>query len=106
MHPHDADTLYVLPLEPATRTCPDAAPAVWRSENGGASWRKLTKGLPKKGSFFTVQRDAMHNDELKSPALYFGTTTGQLWIGRDGGEEWTCLFDSLPPIHCVKVAVV
>jgi hypothetical protein len=29
----------------------------------------------------------MSIDELKSPALYFGTTTGQLWIGRDGGEE-------------------
>ena len=41
-----------------------------------------------------------------SPALYFGTTTGQLWIGRDGGERWECLFDALPPIHCVKVAVI
>jgi hypothetical protein len=47
-----------------------------------------------------------HIDALKSPALCFGTTTGQLLIGRDGGEEWSCLFDSLPPIHCVKVAVV
>ena len=26
-------------------------------------------------------------DDLKSPALYFGTTTGGLWMGRDGGEE-------------------
>jgi hypothetical protein len=48
----------------------------------------------------------MDIDELKSPALYFGTTTGQLWIGRDGGEKWECLFDALPPIHNVKVAVV
>ena len=106
VHPHDPDTVYVLPLEPMTRTCPGAAPAVWRSEDGGASWKKLTRGLPKKDSFFTVQRDAMDIDELKSPALYFGTTTGQLWIGRDGGEDWQCLFDSLPPIHNVKVAVV
>ena len=48
----------------------------------------------------------MDIDELKSPALYFGTTTGQLWIGRDGGEKWERLFDSLPPIHNVKVGVV
>jgi photosystem II stability/assembly factor-like uncharacterized protein len=106
VHPHDADTVYVLPLVPETRTCPEGAPAVWRSEDGGASWKRLARGLPKKDTFFTVQRDAMDVDELRSPALYFGTTTGQLWIGRDAGEEWSCLFDSLPPIHCVKVAVV
>jgi photosystem II stability/assembly factor-like uncharacterized protein len=106
VHPHDPDTVYVMPLEGMTRTCPGGAPAVWRSENGGGSWRRLARGLPRKRSYFTVQRDGMDIDELKSPALYFGTTTGQLWIGRDGGEDWSCLFDSLPPIHCVKVAVV
>jgi len=106
VHPHDPDIVYVLPLEGMTRTCPGGAPAVWRSENGGDSWKKLAKGFPKKDSYFTVLRDGMDIDELKSPALYFGTTTGQLWIGRDGGERWDCLFDSLPPINCVKVAVV
>ncbi len=106
VHPHDADTVYVVPLEPMTRACPGGAPAVYCSEDGGGSWKRLARGFPKKDAYFTVQRDAMSIDELKSPALYFGTTTGQLWIGRDGGEEWECLFDSLPPIHCVKVAVV
>jgi photosystem II stability/assembly factor-like uncharacterized protein len=106
VHPHDPDTVYVMPLEPMTRTCPGGAPAVWRSENGGEAWQRLAKGFPKKESYFTVQRDALDIDELRSPALYCGTTTGQLWLGRDGGEEWSCLFDSLPPIHCVKVGVV
>ena len=106
VHPDDPDTVYVMPLEGTTRTCPDGKPAVWRSEDGGDSWSRLARGLPKRESFFTVQRDAMDADELKDPALYFGTTTGQLWIGRDGGDDWECLFDSLPPIHCVKAAVV
>ncbi|MGE0160316.1 MAG: exo-alpha-sialidase [Gemmatimonadales bacterium] len=106
VHPHDPDTVYVLPLEPMTRTCPGGSPAVWRSENGGGSWKRLANGFPKKESFFTVQRDGMDIDELSTPALYVGTTTGQLWMGREGGESWECLFDSLPPIHCVKVAVV
>jgi photosystem II stability/assembly factor-like uncharacterized protein len=103
VHPHDVDTVYVVPLEAMTRTCPGGAPGVWRSENGGRSWKKLARGLPKKESFFTVLRDAMTMDDARSPALYFGTTTGQLWIGRDGGEKWECLFENLPPINCVKV---
>ena len=106
VHPHNPDVVYVVPLDPMTRVCPQGAPAVWRSQNGGQSWQKLSRGFPKKETFFTVLRDAMTIDELKNPALYFGTTNGQLWLGREGGEEWECLFDSLPGIHCVKVAVV
>jgi hypothetical protein len=105
VHPHDPDTVYVVPLEPMTRTCPGGAPAVWRSENGGGSWKKLTKGFAKKDAYFTVLRDGMDVDDLQAPALYLGTTTGQVWIGREGGEKWDCLFDSLPPVNCVKVAV-
>lgn len=104
-HPDDPDVVYVVPLEGMTRTCPGGSPGVWRSENGGGSWKKLAKGMPKREAYFTVLRDAMAIDDCKSPALYVGTTTGQLWIGRDGGEKWERLFDSLPPINCVKVAV-
>jgi len=106
VHPHDPDTIYVVPLEGATRTCPGGVPAVWRSDSAGASWKKLTKGFPKKQSYFTVLRDGLDIDEAKSPALYLGTTTGQLWIGRDGGEQWECQFDSLPPINVVKVGMI
>lgn len=106
VHPNNADTVYVAPLEPMTRTCPGGAPAIWRSENGGGSWKRLSRGFPKKATYFTILRDAMDADEFSTPALYFGTTTGQVWMGREGGEQWECLFDSLPPINCVKAAVV
>ena len=66
-------------------------PAVWRSEDGGDRGAGQTRASEER-ELHTVLRDAMDIDELKSPALYFGTTTGQ-WMGRDGGEEWTQLFD-------------
>jgi hypothetical protein len=106
VHPERPDTVYVMPLEPMTRACPGGRPALWRSEDGGESWSKLTAGLPKKRSYFTVLRDALDIDEQAEPALYFGTTTGQVWIGHDGGEEWECLFAALPPVFCLKVAAV
>lgn len=106
VHPHDPDTVYVVPLEPATRTCPGARPAVWRSDSAGGKWERLTNGLPKKDAWFTVLRDAMDLDDGRRPSVWFGTTTGQLWRGRDGGEDFECVASSLPPIHCVKVAVV
>ena len=107
VHPHDPDTVYVMPLD-----ADDAH--VSRRRSGRVAQRERRRlmepardaGCRRRQSYFTVLRDAMDIDELKTPALYFGTTTGQLWIGRDGGEKWECLFDSLPPIHSVKVAVV
>jgi len=35
-----------------------------------------------------------------------GVEPASLFRSTDGGDEWECLFDSLPPIHCVKVAAV
>ncbi len=45
-------------------------------------------------------------DDIGPPALYFGTTTGQLWVGHEGGKRWTQIAASLPPIYDVKVAVI
>jgi hypothetical protein len=106
VHPHGADTVYVAPLEGMTRTCPSAKPAIWRSENAGGKWQRLSDGLPKKDAWFTILRDGMDLDDGRNPSVWFGTTTGQLWRGRDGGETFECLATSLPPIHCVKVALV
>ncbi len=106
VHPRDPDTVWVMPLHPHTRTCHDAKPAVWRSEDAGATWRVQRSGLPKKEAWFTVLRDGMDVDDAKSPSLWFGTTAGRRGRGRDGGEEFELVASSLPPIHAVKAATV
>jgi hypothetical protein len=31
-----------------------------------------------------------------------GSTSGRVWIGEDGGEQWRELEANLPPVHCVR----
>ena len=40
----------------------------------------------------------------QNPALYLGTTSGELWIGRDEGERWSNIARHLPEIYAVEVA--
>ena len=71
VHPHDPDTVYVMPLAPATRTCPDGAPAVWRSENGGDSWKRLARGLPEEGELLhrPARRDGHRRAQVAGAVL-------------------------------------
>ena len=45
VHPHDRDSFIVIPLDPGHgRTMPDGQAAVWRTNDGGSSWSRLTAG--------------------------------------------------------------
>ena len=46
-HPHDRESFYVIPLDPGHGRCmPEGRAAVWRTSDGGSSWRRLDSGLP------------------------------------------------------------
>jgi hypothetical protein len=30
-----------------------------------------------------------------------GSTTGNLWVSEDGGENWGQVSGTLPPVYCV-----
>lgn len=105
-HPHDADTAYVIPLDTPTRASFDGKPAVYRTGNGGESWKKLTKGLPKKDAYYTVLREAMAADTFPRAGIYFGTTGGEVWASPDEGETWHAIAEHLPPVYSVKASVV
>ena len=45
-------------------------------------------------------------DTLDPVGLYFGTRGGQLYGSTDEGESWRAIAEFLPPILCVKTAIV
>jgi hypothetical protein len=47
----------------------------------------------------------MTADALPTPTLQLGTTSGELWIGRDSGSHWANIARHLPEIYAVEVAV-
>ena len=107
MHPHDPDTVYVVPLESDGFRCvPEAKLRVYRTRDAGASWEPLADGLPQQGAYETVLRDALTADALDPAGIYFGTRSGKLYGSADGGDTWTEIADGLPSIACVKAAVV
>ena len=106
-HPHDPQTAYVVPLESDEFRCtPEARLRVYRTRDGGGSWQPLTAGLPQEGAWETVLRDAMDTDEHGAAGVYFGTRSGKLFASADAGDTWQALADGLPPIVCVKAAIV
>ena len=106
MHPHDPDTVYIVPLESDQFRCtPEAKLRVYRTRNAGLSWEPLAKGLPQEGAYETVLRDAMAADTFESAGVYFGTRSGKLFGSADAGTTWTEIADGLPPIVCVKASV-
>jgi photosystem II stability/assembly factor-like uncharacterized protein len=106
MHPHDPDTVYIVPIEADMfRATPEAKLRVYRTRNAGESWHPLTKGLPQSDAYENVLRDALSADSFDSAGIYFGTRSGKLFASRDEGDSWEELADGLPPIVCVKAAV-
>ena len=108
VHPRDAATLYLLPLngDTAGRYVPDGKAAVWRTRDGGDSWEALRQGLPQSNAFFGVLRQAMATDPLSPAGVYFGTSTGALFASADEGDSWTCIAQHLPTIHSVETLAI
>jgi photosystem II stability/assembly factor-like uncharacterized protein len=109
VHPRDADTAWVFPMDAATvwpRTSPQGQPAAYVTRNGGKTWQRLDRGLPERQAWWTVKRQAMTVDAQPAPALYLGTTSGELWVGHDEGARWVNIARYLPEIYAVEVATL
>jgi photosystem II stability/assembly factor-like uncharacterized protein len=107
MHPHDPDTVYIVPIQSDEfRVVPEGRLRVYRTQDAGKSWQPLSKGLPQERAYESVLRDGLTADSHDPAGIYFGTRSGKLFGSSDAGESWSELADALPPICCVKAAVV
>jgi photosystem II stability/assembly factor-like uncharacterized protein/predicted Ser/Thr protein kinase len=107
MHPRNPDYVYIIPVESDEFRCTcDGRLRVYRTRNAGASWEALVRGLPQKGAHETVLRDAMTTDSYDPLGIYFGTRSGKLFGSGDEGRSWQKILEGLPPVACVRSAVV
>jgi hypothetical protein len=107
LHPRDDDTAWVFPMDGTQtwpRVSPDGKPASYVTKNGGKTWQRQDKGLPRAQGWFTVKRQAMCGDTRDPVGLYFGTTGGEVWASRNEGAQWTCIARHLPEIYAVEAA--
>ena len=109
VHPRDDKVAWVLPMNGTTvwpRTSPEGKPAVYVTRNAGKTWQRQDAGMPASQAWWTVKRQAMCADVRETVGLYFGTTSGELWMSRDEGRQWRCLARHLPEIYAVEAAQV
>jgi len=107
VHPRDENTAWVFPMDGQTvwpRIAIDGVPSAFATRNGGKTWQRLDAGLPKSQAWWTVKRQAMTADAQNPVGVYFGTTSGDLWMSRDEGKKWSPLARHLPEIYAVEAA--
>ncbi len=72
---------------------------VWKTEDFGRTWRRLTEGLPPAEPVYVIRED------VKNPGLLFLGTERTVYVSIDGGRRWVSLQRNLPvvPVHDLAV---
>lgn len=105
-HPENPDMAWVVPgISDEIRVAVDQSLCVCRTDDGGKTWKDFRNGLPQQTSFDIVYRHALAL-ALRDNSLAFGTTTGNLYLSDDLGENWSALNNSLPMIYSVDFKTV
>ncbi|MFQ5816567.1 MAG: glycosyl hydrolase [Terriglobia bacterium] len=94
--PHDVATAY---LAVDRHELDDYGPYIYKTNDFGKSWTKITNGLPE-----TTFVRAVREDPKRRGLLYAGTETG-VFVSFDDGAHWQSLQLNLPtvPVHDLVV---
>jgi photosystem II stability/assembly factor-like uncharacterized protein len=84
---HDRNTVYAAIDR---HRLEDLKPHIYRTHDGGKTWREISKGIPE-GSYVNAVRE----DPVRKGLLYAGTETG-VFVSFNDGEEWQPLQLNLP----------
>jgi photosystem II stability/assembly factor-like uncharacterized protein len=68
----------------------DVHPYIYRTHDGGKSWKLITAGLPDFGPADTVREDPVRK------GLLFAGTENAVWVSFDDGDHWQSLQLNLP----------
>ncbi len=104
VHPHDANTAWLVPaIKDEQRIPVDAQVVVSRTRDGGETFDVLREGLPQDHAYDITFRHALDVDAC-GEEVAFGSTTGSLWWSGDQGDHWHTISNHLPPIYGVWFA--
>ncbi len=68
----------------------DERPYIYRTHDGGKTWKLITTGLPDFGPVDTVREDPVRK------GLLFAGTENSVWVSFDDGDHWQSLQLNLP----------
>ena len=74
-------------------------PYIYATSDYGATWRKITNGLPQDQYARTVRPD------MRNPALLYAGTENGIWISYDEGARWQSLRLNLPTVSVRDIRI-
>jgi photosystem II stability/assembly factor-like uncharacterized protein len=102
VHPEKPEVAWFAPaIKDELRVPVDGRLIVARTQDGGKTFDRLTKGLPSEHSYDLIYRHALDVNRT-GERLALGSTTGNLWLTSNSGDSWELFSSNLPPIHAVR----
>ena len=102
VHPTDPDMAWFVPADSDQKRSPiGGSVVVTRTRDGGKTFDVLTDGLPQRYAYDLVYRHALDVAD-DGNSLAFGSTTGNLWVTDNQGDQWHTVSNYLPPVYAVR----
>lgn len=96
----NGDRAWVVPaVSDQNRVAIDRKLVVCRTEDGGRSWTEFRNGLPQEDCYDFALRHCLYRTGRQ---MVMGTTSGNLYVSNDDGENWQLIRSSLPLIYSAR----